>query len=103
MDHSDIVLAIANVHLIQNDHRKAIELLEGILGKNPNHLAALQRLGEILYAQGDLDGATSQYQKLIKLDPMQGSIWNDFAMCYFLKKKYLMVIFIHFIFRPCPS
>lgn len=68
-DNRDIQVALALIyHNLQNDP-KAIEILQGILDKEPGYAFALHYLAEIYASQHEHDKATQYWQKIIKLYP----------------------------------
>ena len=51
---------------------EAIPLLENVIANNPAHFGAMNILGNIRVSQGDIDGARSMFERVLKVNPKSG-------------------------------
>ncbi len=61
--------ALALVALRENQPRKAVELMEAVVKREPDNLAALNLLGVARAAARDFSGARKAYEKVMAADP----------------------------------
>jgi hypothetical protein len=67
---------------------------------------ALLKLAKLLVEKQEFDAAIEKYLYLIPLERTNTTHWDELAMCFYQKGKYLMVIsleFTVFIFLPKTS
>ena len=76
MKDPELVFGMADAAFQDGEEARAQKLLEGILRRNPGDAKSRLFLGQVLEAQGDLDGARKEYEVLCKLDA-QGSAGID--------------------------
>lgn len=63
-------------------YREAERLFEGAVRLDPTNAGALNGLGNVCDARGDLDGAISAYRQAIEIDPNYTSAHHDLAIAY---------------------
>lgn len=64
MDHR---FELASLHVRVGDVQRSMDLLRGIIVEDPGHAEARYRLGELMNAQGDRDGAMHQWKENLAL------------------------------------
>jgi hypothetical protein len=64
---TDKDILFANLNLIKEDNKKALEYLSGILEYNPTDLGALSMTGYILESEGDYGGALYAYSRALEI------------------------------------
>jgi cytochrome c-type biogenesis protein CcmH/NrfG len=60
-----------------------VKSLRDQLQKNPNDLEHWIQLGNLLYDNGDFQGAIEPYEKALNLNPANTNVRNDYAVCFF--------------------
>ncbi len=67
---------LATVYLQNRENEKAIEVLEGMLQKNPNDLKSLIIYGGIKQVRKETNDAITIYEKILAIDPKQQRIYS---------------------------
>ncbi|CAG0884735.1 unnamed protein product [Darwinula stevensoni] len=69
--------------------QRAMEQLGTALKLDPHHTKAILSSGAIVQNHGDLESALKKYRIAIQRIPDSGPIWNNIAMCFYGKKKFV--------------
>ena len=75
-DSSYLQRELVTVYLQNKEHDKAIEVLEGLLQKNPKDLKSLIIYGGIKQVRKETDDAVAIYEKILAIDPKQQRIYS---------------------------
>jgi tetratricopeptide (TPR) repeat protein len=75
-DSSYLQRELVTVYLQNKEHDKAIEVLEGMLQKNPKDLKSLIIYGGIKQVRKETDDAVAIYEKILAIDPKQQRIYS---------------------------
>ena len=67
---------LATVYLQNKEDEKALEVLEGLLQKNPNDLKSLIIYGGIKQVRKETEDAIAAYEKILTLDPKHQRIYS---------------------------
>ena len=65
---------------------------------SPSACRAILASGAIVQNHGDLESALKKYRVAIQRIPDSGQIWNNIAMCFYGKKKFVAVGFSQNLF-----
>jgi Flp pilus assembly protein TadD len=79
---------IGYIRLRQHQEREAVTWFERALGRDPNSVEALYRLGYAYHAVGDLEKAMALYRRALELDPEQFSARLQLGKVLLLKGDY---------------
>ncbi|MGL2967293.1 tetratricopeptide repeat protein [Flavobacterium sp. XGLA_31] len=71
----------------QEQYSLAKPLFENVLKENPNHLKALEYLGDIAGMNKSWDNAMAYYGKLKQLNPKEGNYFYKYGGCLGMKAK----------------
>jgi tetratricopeptide (TPR) repeat protein len=75
----DVYLHLAKSLTRTGDNETALEFLEKILTKNPNHAAALNERGTAYYNLGDYENALADYNAALEQAPGEATIYSNLA------------------------
>ena len=75
----DVYLHLAKSLTRTGDNEKAIEFLEKILAKNPNHAAALNERGTAYFNLGDNENALADFNAALEQAPGEAAIYSNLA------------------------
>ena len=70
---------------------QAFEHLGNALTYEPTNVKAILAAGSMMQAHGDFDVALTKYRVAASETPESAPLWNNIAMCFFGKKKYVAV------------
>ncbi|XP_003741739.1 Bardet-Biedl syndrome 4 protein homolog [Galendromus occidentalis] len=83
---------LALLEMYNKDTQQAYDRLAVALTRQPQRPDALLITANILQGYGDLDAALSKYKLVGSQRPHSATLWNNIAMCFFAKKKYVAAI-----------
>ncbi|XP_022647513.1 Bardet-Biedl syndrome 4 protein-like isoform X1 [Varroa jacobsoni] len=83
---------LALLEMYHNETQQSYERLSVALTRQPQRPDALLITANILQGYGDLDAALSKYKLVGAQRPHSATLWNNIAMCFFAKKKYVAAI-----------
>ena len=72
---------------------KALEIIDLVLQKEKYHIKAIKYCGQLNYKIGNLDKAMASFHLILKMDENDLDAMHQLALCYFDRKKYLIVRF----------
>ncbi len=73
---------LAILYLYQKDNQKALNVVEGILKKDPNDVKSLIIYGQIKQSLDHIDDAKKAYERVIAIDPKQRNIYLYLGALY---------------------
>ena len=71
--------------------QKACESLGNAMTFDPSHVKAIVAAGSMMQKHGDYDVALTKYRIAANSMPESATLWNNIAMCFFGKNKYVAV------------
>ena len=74
-----------------SQYQKGFENLGNALTFDPSHVKAILAAGSMMQTHGDHDVALTKYRIAACHTPESAPLWNNIAMCFFGKKKYVAV------------
>lgn len=77
--------------LQQGEYQLAFEHLGNSMAFEPTNVKAILAAGSMLQLHGDFDVALIKYRIVALQTPESGPLWNNIAMCFYGKKKYVAV------------
>lgn len=72
-------------------YQKAFEHLGNALTYDASNTKAILAAGSMMQAHGDFDVALTKYRIAAQETPESAPLWNNVAMCFFGKKKFVAV------------
>ncbi|KAA0192276.1 hypothetical protein HAZT_HAZT010886 [Hyalella azteca] len=91
-ENSDLHSSLGRLLLQTGRSQQAFEQLGAALTFNPNHSPSLLAIGAMMQSHQDYDVALSKYRIAAQTIPESPALWNNIAMCFFGKKKYVAAI-----------
>ncbi len=86
---SDVQRVLAAMHLLRNNHDKALYHQDRALSLNPNDDLIVVQQGEILTWLGQPDEGVPWIQKAMRLNPFHPPrFWNHLGRAYFVARRY---------------
>ena len=80
-------------------YQKAFEHLGNALTYDANNVKAILAAGSMMQSHGDYDVALTKYRIAAHQTPESPPLWNNIAMCFFGKKKYVAVSHYLYLFK----
>ncbi|XP_076809666.1 BBSome complex member BBS4-like isoform X1 [Clavelina lepadiformis] len=91
-ENTELLTSLGLLHLRKNNFHRAFELLGQALTFDPENYKAILAAGSLMQKHGDYDVALTKYRVAAQKVPESASLWNNIAMCFFGKKKYVAAI-----------
>ncbi|KAF2364093.1 Tetratricopeptide repeat [Trinorchestia longiramus] len=91
-ENSDLHGSLGRLLLQTGRSQQAFEQLGAALTFNPNHSPSLLAAGAMMQSHQDFDVALSKYRVAAQVIPESPALWNNIAMCFYGKKKYVAAI-----------
>ncbi|KAM6303837.1 BBSome complex member BBS4 isoform 1-T1 [Podargus strigoides] len=91
-ENADLLTTLGLLYLQLGDYQKAFEHLGNALTYDPANYKATLAAGSMMQAHGDFDVALSKYRAVASTVPESPPLWNNIAMCFFGKKKYVAAV-----------
>ncbi|XP_078482957.1 BBSome complex member BBS4 [Ciona intestinalis] len=91
-ENTDLLTLLGLLHLRKSSFHKAFELLGQAMTFDQENYKAILAAGSMMQKHGDFDVALSKYRVAAHAVPESSSLWNNIAMCFFGKKKYVAAI-----------
>lgn len=91
-ENTELLTTLGLLFLQNEEYHKAFELLGKALTYNPENYKAILGAGSLMQQHGDFDVALTKYRVAAQNIPESSSLWNNIAMCFFGKKKYVAAI-----------
>lgn len=80
------------LYLQEKKYHKAFEFLGQALTFDTENFDAILGAGSLMQSHGDYDVALAKYRVAAQKSPESASLWNNIAMCFFGKSKYVAAI-----------
>ncbi|XP_076068138.1 Bardet-Biedl syndrome 4 isoform X2 [Oratosquilla oratoria] len=91
-ENSDLHTTLGLLYMQIGQHQKAFEHLGTALTFDAKNTRAILAAGSMMQSHQDYDVALSKYRIAVHSIPESPPIWNNIAMCFFGKKKYVAAI-----------
>ncbi|XP_065913269.1 Bardet-Biedl syndrome 4 protein-like [Dysidea avara] len=91
-ENPEVLSTLGLLYLEQGQPQKAFECLGSALTYDPSNNKAILAAGCMMQTHGDYDVALSKYRVAAINSPESPQLWNNIAMCFFGKKKYVAAI-----------
>ncbi|XP_066943253.1 Bardet-Biedl syndrome 4 protein-like isoform X2 [Macrobrachium rosenbergii] len=91
-ENGDLHTTLGLLFMQTGKHQQAFEHLGTALTFDPNNTRALLAAGSMMQSHQDFDVALAKYRVAAQSIPESPPLWNNIAMCFFGKKKYVAAI-----------
>ncbi|CAH1268785.1 BBS4 [Branchiostoma lanceolatum] len=91
-ENPDLLTNLGLLYLQTGQFQRAFEHLGNALTYDPVHVKAIMAAGSMMQSHGDFDVALTKYRVAAASTPESAPLWNNIAMCFFGKKKYVAAI-----------
>ncbi|XP_007432887.1 Bardet-Biedl syndrome 4 protein isoform X1 [Python bivittatus] len=91
-ENTELLTTLGLLYLELEIYQKAFEYLGNALTYDPCNYKAILAAGSMMQTHGDFDVALSKYRIVACAVPESPPLWNNIAMCFFGKKKYVAAI-----------
>ncbi|XP_078608674.1 BBSome complex member BBS4-like [Branchiostoma floridae x Branchiostoma japonicum] len=91
-ENPDLLTSLGLLYLQTGQFQRAFEHLGNALTYDPVHVKAIMAAGSMMQTHGDFDVALTKYRVAAASTPESAPLWNNIAMCFFGKKKYVAAI-----------
>lgn len=81
-DWGQVLAALGNLYLDQEQPGKAVPVFERAAGLTPPDLSACYNLGRLKQLENDHEGAIPLYRAMLDLQPGAGGVWNNLGVAY---------------------
>ncbi|XP_039259198.2 BBSome complex member BBS4-like [Styela clava] len=88
----DLLTTLGLLYLRMQDFHRAFELLGQAMTFDPENYKAILAAGSLMQVHGDFDVALTKYRVAAQKAPESAALWNNIAMCFYGKKKYVAAI-----------
>lgn len=91
-ENPDILTTLGLLYLRLSENLKSFQYLGNALTLDPVNTKALLATGSIIQDRSDHDAALLKYRIVAVHNPNSAQLWNNIAMCFFGKGKYVATI-----------
>ncbi|XP_068231579.1 Bardet-Biedl syndrome 4 protein isoform X2 [Palaemon carinicauda] len=91
-ENADLHTTLGLLFMQTGKHQQAFENLGTALTFDPNNTRAILAAGSMMQSHQDFDVALAKYRVAAQTIPESPPLWNNIAMCFFGKKKYVAAI-----------
>ncbi|XP_078541157.1 BBSome complex member BBS4 isoform X1 [Lissotriton helveticus] len=91
-ENAELLTTLGLLYLQLGVYQKAFEHLGNALTYDPGNCKAILAAGSMMQTHGDFDVALNKYRVAAHSEPESPPLWNNIAMCFFGKKKYVAAI-----------
>lgn len=91
-ENGDLHTALGLLYMQTGKHQQAFEHLGTTLTFDANNTRAILAAGSMMQSHQDFDVALAKYRVAAQSIPESPPLWNNIAMCFFGKKKYVAAI-----------
>ncbi|XP_067931941.1 Bardet-Biedl syndrome 4 protein-like isoform X1 [Watersipora subatra] len=88
----DLLTTLGMLYIEVGMYQKAFEHLGNAMTHNNEHAKAILAAGKLMQQFGEFDVALIKYRLRSRETPESAPLWNNIAMCFFGKKKYVAAI-----------
>lgn len=88
----DLLTTLGLLHLREQNFHESFELLGQAMTFDPENYKAILAAGSLMQTHGDFDVALTKYRVAAQKSPESAALWNNIAMCFFGKKKYVAAV-----------
>ncbi|KRX02869.1 hypothetical protein PPERSA_04072 [Pseudocohnilembus persalinus] len=94
--HEQTYIQLGRYYYVRKMYDEAIQTyqegLKSALSIEPNDAISLLAVSSIMQDQSEYDKALNKYRKMALTNPDSSQLWNNIAMCFYGKEKYLNAI-----------
>ncbi|XP_061404733.1 Bardet-Biedl syndrome 4 protein [Lethenteron reissneri] len=91
-ENTELLTTLGLLYLQMGSYQRAFEHLGNALTYDPTNYKAILAAGSMMQTHGDFDVALTKYRVAAHSAPESPPLWNNIAMCFFGKKKYVAAI-----------
>lgn len=91
-ENPDLLTSLGLLYMEMGHFQKACESLGNAMTFDPTHVKAIVAAGSMMQRHGDYDVALTKYRIAANSMPESATLWNNIAMCFFGKNKYIAAI-----------
>ncbi|GAB1598005.1 Bardet-Biedl syndrome 4 protein-like [Argonauta hians] len=91
-ENAELLTSLGLLYMEVKDYQEACECLGNAMSLDPSHTKAILAAGSIMQSHGDFEVALSKYRIVAPSMAESAVLWNNIAMCFFGKSKYVAAI-----------
>ena len=91
-ENPELLTTLGLLYLRLSENYKAFQYLGNSLTLDPKNCKALLATGSIIQDRSDHDASLLKYRIIAVQQPNSAQLWNNIAMCFFGKQKYVAAI-----------
>ncbi|XP_036363041.1 Bardet-Biedl syndrome 4 protein-like isoform X1 [Octopus sinensis] len=91
-ENPELLTFLGLLYMEIKEFQKACESLGNAMSFDPTHIKAILAAGSMMQSHGDFDVALTKYRIVACSMPESAILWNNIAMCFFGKAKYVAAI-----------
>ena len=91
-ENPELLTTLGLLYLRLSENLKSFQYLGNALTLDPINTKALLATGSIIQDRSDHDAALLKYRIIAVHNPNSAQLWNNIAMCFFGKSKYVATI-----------